>query len=112
MLHSHDSERTTSGLGSSSVDLLARGPLSSAPVVSTPADAPQYWQGAIYDDFDGTRWTLTASPHPLSETAVWLASTALKSPETKGIWLAGSYQTTRTGTLGTTPTITAQSSDP
>ena len=66
VLHSHDSERTTSGLGSSSVDLLARGPLSSAPVVSTPADAPQYWQGAIYDDFDGTLWFFTA--HPSAKT--------------------------------------------
>ena len=73
VLHSHDSERTTSGLGSSSVDLLARGPLSSAPVVSTPADAPQYWQGAIYDDFDGTRWTAARA----NLGGLWRGSTAI-----------------------------------
>jgi len=56
-LHTHDNERAANGLDSSSVDLLARGPLSGGPVLSAPADAPQYWQGAIYDDFDGTSWT-------------------------------------------------------
>jgi protein-glutamine gamma-glutamyltransferase len=53
----HGDERATAGLSSSTVDLRARGPLSNAAVFSTSSDAPPYWQGAIYDSFDGTRWT-------------------------------------------------------
>ncbi|MGH8889012.1 MAG: transglutaminase TgpA family protein [Acidothermaceae bacterium] len=53
---SHGEERARDGLSSGAIDLRARGPLSNAPALSTPAAAPQYWQGAIYDDFDGTQW--------------------------------------------------------
>jgi transglutaminase-like putative cysteine protease len=45
-----------------SVDLRERAPLSDAAVFVTDASAPAYWQGAIYDHYDGSAWTVTASP--------------------------------------------------
>ena len=67
---SHSEERALSGLSSGEVDLRARGPLSNAPALSTPADAPQYWQGAIYDDFDGTTWSAARADY----SGLWLIS--------------------------------------
>lgn len=58
--------------------------------------------------FDGHRWTLEASPQPLGEGAVWLASTSTRQD---GVWLVGTRQQARTGPLDGTPTITAQSTD-
>jgi protein-glutamine gamma-glutamyltransferase len=48
--------RSTANPGAGSIDLRARGALSNAPVFEVPADSPAYWQGAIFDEFDGTRW--------------------------------------------------------
>jgi transglutaminase-like putative cysteine protease len=48
--------RGVGAVGASTLDLRARGSLSSDPVLSTDAAAPQYWQGAIYDYFDGLTW--------------------------------------------------------
>ncbi|MFC6884936.1 hypothetical protein [Actinomadura yumaensis] len=58
--------------------------------------------------FDGHRWTLEASPQPLGEGAVWLASTSTRQD---GVWLVGTRQQARTGPLDGTPTITARSTD-
>ncbi len=41
------------------LDLRVRGALSDAPVFVVPADAPAYWQGAVYDRYDGVSWTMT-----------------------------------------------------
>jgi transglutaminase-like putative cysteine protease len=30
-------------------------------VFAVPANTPAYWQGAVYDSFDGTRWTTTSA---------------------------------------------------
>ena len=41
------------------LDLRVRGTLSDAPVFVVPADAPAYWQGAVYDHYDGVSWTVS-----------------------------------------------------
>ncbi len=46
-------------VGASTLDLNARGKLSDAPVLSVDASAPQYWQGAVFADFDGRTWHLS-----------------------------------------------------
>jgi transglutaminase-like putative cysteine protease len=46
------------------LDLRVRGVLSDAPVFVVSADSPAYWQGAVYDHYDGAGWTMTGdSPH-------------------------------------------------
>jgi protein-glutamine gamma-glutamyltransferase len=47
--------------GSGPLDLRVRQPLSEAPVFVTDAAAPAYWQGAVYDRYDGTSWSITNS---------------------------------------------------
>jgi protein-glutamine gamma-glutamyltransferase len=49
--------RAESDPGAGAVDLALRGPLSDAAVFEVPADAPAYWQGAIFSEFDGRAWT-------------------------------------------------------
>lgn len=46
---------------SSALDLRARAALSGTPVFVSDAAAPAYWQGEIYDHYDGTTWTVTPS---------------------------------------------------
>jgi transglutaminase-like putative cysteine protease len=41
------------------LDLRVRGALSDAPVFVVSADSPAYWQGAVYDKYDGVSWTMT-----------------------------------------------------
>lgn len=41
------------------LDLRIRGALSNAPVFVVAADAPVYWQGAVYDHYDGSSWSMT-----------------------------------------------------
>lgn len=41
------------------LDLRVRGPLSNAPVFVVAADAPAYWQGAVYDHYDGSSWRMS-----------------------------------------------------
>lgn len=41
------------------LDLRVRGALSDAPVFVVSADSPVYWQGAVYDNYDGVSWTMT-----------------------------------------------------
>jgi transglutaminase-like putative cysteine protease len=50
------------------VDLRSRAPLSDTAVFVTDASAPAYWQGAVYDQYDGTTWSITASA-----TTTWAA---------------------------------------
>ena len=47
--------------GASTVDLRVRGALPTAPVFVVAATTPAYWQGAVFDNFDGTKWTSTSS---------------------------------------------------
>ncbi len=52
-------DRATSGVGAvgaNTLDLNARGTLPTAPVLAVDASAPQYWQGAVFADFDGRAW--------------------------------------------------------
>jgi transglutaminase-like putative cysteine protease len=49
--------RAGSDPGAGVVDLGLRGSLSNADVFEVPADAPAYWQGAIFSEFDGHAWT-------------------------------------------------------
>lgn len=51
---------------SGALDLRARAPLSGTPVFISDAAAPAYWQGDIYDHYDGTTWTVTPS-----QTTTW-----------------------------------------
>lgn len=43
------------------LDLRVRGALSNAPVFVVAADAPAYWQGAVFDRYDGASWTTSGS---------------------------------------------------
>lgn len=56
-------DRATSGVGAvgaTTLDLNTRGKLSDTPVLAVDASAPQYWQGAIFADFDGRSWHSSA----------------------------------------------------
>src|SRR5450432_449778 len=48
--------RSASNPGAGSIDLRARGALSNTPVFEVPAGSPAYWQGAVFNEFDGTHW--------------------------------------------------------
>ena len=48
--------RSTANPGAGTIDLRSRGALSNSPVFETSANSPAYWQGAIFDEFDGTHW--------------------------------------------------------
>jgi transglutaminase-like putative cysteine protease len=52
----------------SPIDLRSRAPLSDTAVFVTDGSAPAYWQGAIYDHYDGTTWSITRSA-----TTMWAA---------------------------------------
>ncbi|MDQ1484572.1 MAG: protein-glutamine gamma-glutamyltransferase [Actinomycetota bacterium] len=60
-LHGAASGRLLAGAATDSLDLRLRGTPTTAPVFAVPANAPAYWQGAVYDSFDGTRWTTTSA---------------------------------------------------
>jgi transglutaminase-like putative cysteine protease len=47
------------GPTNAALDLSVRGPLSPAAVFAAPADSPPYWQGSVYDYYDGSRWRIT-----------------------------------------------------
>jgi transglutaminase-like putative cysteine protease len=49
--------RAGSDPGAGVVDLGLRGSLGNSAVFEVPADAPAYWQGAIFSEFDGRAWT-------------------------------------------------------
>ncbi|MDQ1494438.1 MAG: protein-glutamine gamma-glutamyltransferase [Actinomycetota bacterium] len=68
-------QRATTNPGSGALDLRLRGSLSSSQVLEVPADSPQYWQGAIFSDFDGRRWVATG---PFTR---WVAGPANPNPE-------------------------------
>ncbi|XVQ10942.1 WD40/YVTN/BNR-like repeat-containing protein [Spirillospora sp. CA-255316] len=61
--------------------------------------------------FDGHRWSRAASPQPLGDSAVWLASTSLPVSGAGSAWLVGSHQVPQAGTVDTASSITAQSGD-
>jgi len=46
--------------GSGRLDLRVRGALGDVPIFAVDATSPPYWQGAIYDDYDGVGWTTTS----------------------------------------------------
>jgi transglutaminase-like putative cysteine protease len=52
--------RATSDPGAARLDLRVRGALSDDAVFAVSVTAPSYWQGAIFDTFDGTNWTATS----------------------------------------------------
>lgn len=53
--------RAGADAGAATLDLRVRGALSTAPVFVVAATTPAYWQGAVFDHFDGTSWTSTSS---------------------------------------------------
>ncbi|HEY5455375.1 MAG TPA: transglutaminaseTgpA domain-containing protein [Acidothermaceae bacterium] len=57
------STTATPGLdpGATRLDLRARGQLSGQPVFAVVASAPSYWQGEVFDTFDGSSWTATGA---------------------------------------------------
>jgi len=62
--------------GASSLDLRVRGDLSDQPVFAVAASSPPYWQGSIFDTFDGTRWTATGAAGGAVSGAATGAATA------------------------------------
>jgi transglutaminase-like putative cysteine protease len=60
--------RTVQGyFASGALDLRTRGDLPTTTILSTDSAAPPYWQGAIYDSFDGLTWKMPL-PNP---SGVW-----------------------------------------
>ena len=56
--------------GAAALDLRVRGALSDQPVFAVAADSPAYWQGTVFDTFDGTSWTATGAPaQPVTGTS-------------------------------------------
>ena len=52
--------RTSTGLAAftgDALDLRQRGALATDPVISVPADSPGLWRSAVFDRYDGRRWT-------------------------------------------------------
>jgi len=47
--------------GAARLDLRVRGSLSDQPVFAVAADSPAYWQGTVFDTFDGSSWTATGA---------------------------------------------------
>ncbi len=67
---------------SGSLDLRVRGELGDAPVFVVSADSPPYWRGSVYDDYDGTRWTITGT----ARTTSWdVVSSEQKNPEDEAV---------------------------
>ena len=48
--------------GVARLDLRVRGALSDQPVFAVAANSPVYWQGAVFDTFNGNSWTATGVP--------------------------------------------------
>ncbi len=65
---------------SGTLDLRARGELSDTPLFEVPAGAPRYWQGAVYDHYDGSSWTVTGSAQPSWRTTRDGAGTVQSAP--------------------------------
>jgi protein-glutamine gamma-glutamyltransferase len=57
------SDTATPGLNPSAttMDLRVRAELSEQPVFAVAASSPSYWQGAVFDTFDGSSWTATGA---------------------------------------------------
>jgi len=70
--------------------------LSNAPVFEAPADAPAYWQGAIFSDFDGRAWTAHG---PFTEWTAGLTQSAPPDPTAQGDEVLSTY-TVRVLTAG------------
>jgi transglutaminase-like putative cysteine protease len=77
------------------LDLRLRGSHPATPVFTTDADAPAYWQGAIYTDFDGTSWG-TASLQRLQAWSLSGQRDQLAPPDPFAV--AGERLVTRTDT--------------
>jgi transglutaminase-like putative cysteine protease len=60
--------RATSNPGAGRLDLRLRGALSDDAVFAVSVTAPSYWQGVIFDTFDGTNWSATSGA-PSSATS-------------------------------------------
>jgi len=70
------------------LDLRVRGALSNAPVFVVSGDSPAYWQGAVYDHYDGVSWTTTGDstrrPWSLDTTSTPATQHAPADPEASG----------------------------
>jgi transglutaminase-like putative cysteine protease len=70
------------------LDLRVRGALSNAPVFVVSGDSPAYWQGAVYDHYDGVSWTMTGDstrrPWSLDTTSTPPVQHAPTDPEAAG----------------------------
>lgn len=67
---------------SGSLDLRVRGELGDAPVFVVSADSPPYWRGSVYDNYDGTRWTITGT----ALTTSWeVVSSEQKNPKDEAV---------------------------
>ena len=65
--------------GATTLDLRVRGDLPTAPVFVVAATTPAYWQGTVFDHFDGTAWTSTSAA-TAATTASSTASTGASGP--------------------------------
>jgi transglutaminase-like putative cysteine protease len=85
--------------GAASMDLRVRGALSDQPVFAVSADSPSYWQGTVFDTFDGTSWTATGAPtQPATgDDAVRTDTVQVLSPDGLDVVLAPGEPTAYSG---------------
>jgi protein-glutamine gamma-glutamyltransferase len=60
--------------GAARLDLRVRGALSDQPVFAVAANSPSYWQGTVFDTFDGSSWTATGAASDGAQLAAPAAS--------------------------------------
>ena len=67
------------------MDLRVRGELSDQPVFAVAASSPSYWQGAVFDTFDGSSWTSTGAVGDDAQLATTAASGTDAKPSTSAL---------------------------
>ncbi|WP_067486633.1 hypothetical protein [Actinomadura hibisca] len=88
-----------------------KSPVTAANTIAAPAPGDVWVAGGRGElaHFDGHRWAMADSPEPFAASAVWLASAAT-GPD-GAVWMAGTRQLARTGTMNGAPSITARFTD-
>ena len=81
------SDTATPGLDPSAarMDLRVRGELSDQPVFAVAASSPSYWQGEVFDTFDGSSWTATGAVGDDAQLATAAAPGTEAQPSTSAL---------------------------
>jgi len=81
------SSTSTPGLdpAAARLDLRVRGELSDQPVFAVSASAPSYWQGEVFDTFDGSSWMATGAAGDDAQLATTAAPGTDAQPSTSAL---------------------------